>query len=104
MDNVKNLLGQKLKELRGNQTLYRAADEMNMNRRQLQRYEEGRLPEDEPLEKIAVYYNVPFVELKELYFEDLYPQDSKNRDIILQWAQKLLKSGVDSLEDGKSFQ
>jgi transcriptional regulator with XRE-family HTH domain len=90
MCGVKSKLGNKLRTLRGERTLYQVANAIGINRRQLQRYEEGRLPEDEPLEKIADYYQVQFADLKELYFEDLYPEGERNREVLKKWIQKLL--------------
>ncbi len=87
MTTVKNQLGQKLKELRNTKTLYQVESESGINRSQLRRYELGRIPEPEVLQRLADFYQVPYKELKALSFEDLFPKGSKDRALLLEWAK-----------------
>lgn len=86
MSEVKHNLGQRLRELRGNRTLQEVAEPLGIDRRSYQRYENGRIPKDGLLETIASFYEVPFDELKQLCFEDLFPEGSRDRSIIFQWV------------------
>ena len=64
-----------------------------MQRRQLNRYESGTLPTDEILRKLALFYEVSFQELKELYYEDFFAgilSDSEAKRIFLSWVKKYL--------------
>jgi len=89
MSNVNNHLGQKLRELRGDKTIYQVAKEVQIDRTQLKRYEEGRIPADEVLEKLAQFYDVPFDALRIMGFEDQFPVDSRQRQILIKWVKSL---------------
>jgi transcriptional regulator with XRE-family HTH domain len=90
MATVKTALGQKLRELRGQNTLYSIAEQMGIHRRQLKYYEDGRMPDDEPLEKIAAFYDIPFEDLKKLAFEAMFPPESRDRNILVDWVRGLI--------------
>lgn len=87
MSDVKNRLGQKLKELRGDRALNKIEQESGIDRGQLRRYEEGRIPEDHLLQKLADFYEIPYDALKALSFEDLYPEGSKERAALFKWVR-----------------
>lgn len=83
-----NALGNRLKELRGARSLNAVSQECGIDRGQLRRYEEGRIPDDDLIEKLAGYYQVSYEELKGLSFENLYPEGSRQRHALLQWVQQ----------------
>ena len=85
---IVNELGKKLKELRGSKPLNQVSLESGIDRGQLRRYEEGRIPEDSLIEKLAKYYQVPYDELKALSFESIYPPGSKQRKAIFKWVHQ----------------
>lgn len=88
-----SLLAEKLKELRGDESVYGAAKAAGVSRGTLYRYEQGVLiPEDPTLEKLAKYYDVPFRELKKLMLADFFPEHSLQREILIEWVQELLAS------------
>ncbi len=76
-------------ELRGQRTHYRLSKEVGIDITQLRRYELGRIPTDDLLKKLAVFYQVPFAELKALSFEDLYPPTSEARTILCDWVESI---------------
>jgi len=83
MEFVNNHLGQKLKELRGNLSLYEVEKDVGITRISIQRYESGeRVPEDRNLEILAEYYQVPFELLKTLIFQNKYPSGSRDFSIL----------------------
>jgi len=87
MEPVKGKLALKLIELRGEQTLYRLAKEVGIARSLLFRYENGTLsPDTDKLEKLARHYSLDVYDLKKLYFADLYPEGSRDRQLLIQWA------------------
>jgi transcriptional regulator with XRE-family HTH domain len=93
MPNVKNQLAERLKALRKDVPLNQVESAIGIRRRLLKFYEDGeKVPGDQNLKKLSTFYNVPFADLKELWLADLFPEGSENRDIVLQWAQKLLKA------------
>jgi len=87
LKNVKTtLLGERLKALRGEKTLYEVNEESGINRGTLQRYENGtQIPGDEALEKLAKFYGVDLVELKKLWVVDLFPPGSLGRKALQLW-------------------
>lgn len=87
MDSV-NHLGTRLKQLRGDRPLNQIEMASGINRGQLRRYEEGRIPEEKQLLALCAFYNVPYEELKALCFEDLYPLGSQERNALIRWALK----------------
>lgn len=86
MDAV-NKLAHRLRELRGDRSLYEVGEASGIQRKQIQRYELGRIPEDSLLHKLAKFYGVSFKELKLLVFDDLYPDGSEEQALILEWAK-----------------
>lgn len=84
MDSV-NHLARKLKELRGERSLYAVAEESGISRPVLHRYENGRIPTDEQLKALADFYRVPYKELKFLAFEDSFPTGSEERTLLKEW-------------------
>lgn len=89
MTNVNNHLATRLRELRGERSLYKVEEGSGIPRSMLKRYESGEnLPEDSTLEKLSTFYGVDYSELKTLYFEDFFPEDSVNRAILFQWVDK----------------
>lgn len=91
MENV-NPLGVRLKMLRAGRPLNQVEKESGINRGQLRRYEEGRIPEDGLLVKLADYYQVPYQELKGLAFETLYPKGTTQRQVLFTWVQENLNT------------
>jgi transcriptional regulator with XRE-family HTH domain len=96
MGTVKHcFLASKLRELRGEESLYGVSKASGISRGTLYRYEKGTLvPEDSTLEKLAKYYDVPFRELKKLMFADFYPEQSYQREILIEWVKELLDQSV----------
>jgi transcriptional regulator with XRE-family HTH domain len=89
MSNVNNHLATRLRELRGERSLYKVEEGSGIPRSMLKRYESGEnLPEDSTLQKLSTFYDVDYAELKTLYFEDFFPVDSVNRAILFQWVDK----------------
>lgn len=86
MDAV-NKLAHRLRELRGDRSLYEVGEASGIQRRQIQRYELGRVPDDSLLRKLAKFYGVTFKELKMLVFDDLYPDGTDEQAMILEWAK-----------------
>lgn len=76
-------------ELRGKKSLCKIQEESGIDRGQLKRYEVGRIPIDELLEKLAAFYGVSYDDLKELALEDTYPAGSKARAAVVKWVDKL---------------
>lgn len=88
MKPVKSKVAQRLIELRGEQSIYEVAKSVGIRRSVLQRYEAGeRVPEDKNLDLLAAYYEVDFDELKVLVFEDLFPKQSRDRQVLKRWVQ-----------------
>lgn len=89
MLDVNKKLALRLRELRGEKTLYQVQQDTRISRSLLRRYEIGeRTPEDEMLSRLANYYGVSYEELKMLYFEDIYPLASKVREVLFQWVKQ----------------
>jgi transcriptional regulator with XRE-family HTH domain len=86
MENVKNHLGDRLKELRGDRPLHQIEKASGIDRGQLRRYEAGRIPQDHLVVRLSEFYQVPYEELKALCFEDLFPKGGKEREALLKWA------------------
>jgi len=86
-----SLLAVRLRELRGEKSIYGVAKAAGVSRGTLYRYEQGVLvPEDLTLEKLAKYYEVSFRELKKLMLADMFPTHSVKREILIEWVQELL--------------
>jgi transcriptional regulator with XRE-family HTH domain len=89
MKNVNKHLSEKLRELRGERSLYQVGQELNFSRSLLSRYEKGeQTPEDTTLKRLAEYYAVSYEELKKPYFEDLYPKGSEARQVLEAWLKE----------------
>jgi transcriptional regulator with XRE-family HTH domain len=85
-----SLLGNKLKELRGDRSLRDVEREIGMDRSDLSKYERGRfVPSSERLQKLADYYDHPYRELRKLYFIDLFTEP-EDHELILEWAAEEL--------------
>lgn len=72
------LLGEKLKTLRGSLSLFDVEKGTGISRATIRDYERSKYPPPpESLKKLAEYYEIPYVELRTLYFEDAYsdPED-----------------------------
>jgi len=85
-------LAKKLKELRGELSLYEVGKITGINRGDLKRFEDGSLlPKPDSLAKLAEYYEVPYEELYFEYLEEIYPTPAE-RHLIIQWAEKIKSS------------
>lgn len=81
-------LGKRLRELRGDLSLYEVGKETDINRGHIQQYEEGTLePTVHKLEVLAKYYEA-YDELFALYLESLFPSEEQRRAVI-RWAENL---------------
>ena len=90
MKDVKKQLASRLRELRGETTLYEVEKKTGVSRINLSRYEKGQhLPTEAVLKKLAKYYDVPYEVLRVLYYEDFYSTNLEERSIVLKWAREL---------------
>ncbi len=91
MTDVNPKLGSRLRELRGEESLYKVGKRAGVPRNNLLRYEEGQhLPTEAVLRKLAEYYGVAYAELRILYYDDwLQRQQPEERAIIIEWAKSL---------------
>jgi transcriptional regulator with XRE-family HTH domain len=81
-------LGQRLKELRGPLSLVSVERGTGIARIDLSRYEQGRYyPSPDRLKRIAEFYEVPYKDLRMLYYEDFY-KDPEELQIIIEWAKQ----------------
>lgn len=81
-------LGERLKELRGEASLYEVSKETGVPRGDISAYEKGEhLPTARTLAKLSDYYEVSYDELRKLYY-DAYFSDPKERQIVLAWARE----------------
>ena len=80
-------LGIRLRELRGDLSLYEIEQSTGIPRSNIKRYEEGVLPKLETLKQLADYYEVSYESLFVLHLEDLYPGEIE-RSLIIQWAKQ----------------
>lgn len=92
MNDVNPKLGSRLRELRGEESLYKVGKQAGVPRNNLLRYEEGHhLPTEAVLHKLAQYYDVPYAELRVLYYDDwLQRQQPEEKAIVIEWARSLL--------------
>ncbi|WP_303674991.1 helix-turn-helix domain-containing protein [Vampirovibrio chlorellavorus] len=80
-------LGNKLKELRGSLSLYEVGGDTGIPRIEISRYERGQhLPTPKNLQKLADYYEVPYEDLRVLYFSDYFSEENVDRPVVLKWA------------------
>jgi transcriptional regulator with XRE-family HTH domain len=88
-------IGDKLKELRGNLSLYDVEKGTGITRIRISEYEKGKyLPTIPTLRKMADFLEVPWKELCFLYLEDLY-SDPEHRELVLEWA----KANANTIEE-----
>jgi transcriptional regulator with XRE-family HTH domain len=91
MPDVNSPLANRLRQLRGDTPLNQVQLATGIQRALLSRYETGQqVIGDQNLQKLADFYQTPYVELKELQFHDLYPLGSQSRIAVLNWASKIL--------------
>jgi transcriptional regulator with XRE-family HTH domain len=94
-------LGERLKELRGEKTLYEVERQTGIRRSALNSYEKGdHFPTPKTLEKLAEFYKVPYKELRILHYWDYYMANPTERDIVLAWAEEAKKKGLDEPTPG----
>ena len=84
-------LGDTLKELRGNATLYEVGLEIGVDRSIISRYERGVIAPKPPLlKKLAQYYEVDYKWLRSLYYDDTIKAPEEHC-ILLTWAANKLR-------------
>lgn len=82
-------LGTKLKELRGDLSLYEVGKATGIDRSDIKKYEESKvLPKPSNLKKLAEYYEVPYENLFFPYLSEVYT-DSEDRQLIIKWAETI---------------
>jgi transcriptional regulator with XRE-family HTH domain len=81
-------LGELLKRLRGDSSLFEVEKATKVSRAQIMRYEKGLLPEAGTLKKLAEYFEIPYVELRKIYYVDYFNQNPDEREAALAWAQE----------------
>lgn len=80
-------LAKKLRQLRGNLSLHEVGKGSGVASADLGRYESGHYyPTKSSLKKLAEYYEIPYEDLRLLYYEDIYADDGEERDVIIKWA------------------
>jgi transcriptional regulator with XRE-family HTH domain len=85
----KTFLGEKLKTLRGETSLYFVGEKSGIDRGTIQRYEKGtQVPTNNSLQKLADFYQVDFYELKKLWVADLFPPNSIERKALKIWLSE----------------
>jgi transcriptional regulator with XRE-family HTH domain len=86
-------LGEYLKELRGDLSLYEVQKGTGLSRNLISLYESAKqVPTIPTLKKLSEFYEVPYRHLRKLSFEDLY-SDPEDRSIILEWAEETKVGG-----------
>jgi transcriptional regulator with XRE-family HTH domain len=74
--------------LRGEASLYEVSKDTGVPRGDISAYEKGEhLPSAKTLLKLSDYYEVPYTELRKLYY-DAYFSDPHERAIVLAWAKE----------------
>lgn len=82
-------LGNRLKELRADLSLMDIAREVGLSDTQILNIEKGtRKPKKTTLKKLAELYQVSYVELRKLYYTDLFAEDTEEYKIIMEWADE----------------
>lgn len=85
------ILGDRLRELRGDRSLYQVGKATGIDRSHIKQFEEGSsLPTPHKLEALSNYYDVSYEELKFLYFDEVYT-DPKERALVIKWAARQAK-------------
>lgn len=88
MTDVNPKLAARLRELRGETSLYEVEKQTAVPRSNLTRYEQGHhLPTEAVLKKLAAYYRVTYEELRTLYYDDLFRRHPEERRIVINWAR-----------------
>lgn len=88
-------LGEKLRELRGDLSLYEVEKGTGISRKELSRYEQGEYAPSPPkIEKLAELYKVSYDDLRVLYYDDFF-SDPRERAIALRWAEEAKKKGLE---------
>lgn len=81
-------LGAKLKELRGNLSFYEVGKACGIAPVDVSRYEEGKhLPTAKRLKALAEYYEIPYSDLRILYYEDFF-SEPEERSIVIEWVKR----------------
>jgi transcriptional regulator with XRE-family HTH domain len=84
------LLGERLRELRGNRKLYDVEKATGITRIEISRYEKGNyFPSPKNLSRLAEFYGVSYDELRVLYYDDFF-SDPVERRLVLAWAVQTL--------------
>jgi transcriptional regulator with XRE-family HTH domain len=80
-------LGEKLKELRGNRSLYEVSKGSDVPSADLGRYEAQEYHPTKPtLKKLAEYFEVSYKELRFLHYEDNFADDPEELSAVIDWA------------------
>jgi transcriptional regulator with XRE-family HTH domain len=91
MIDVNRKLAEALRTLRGERALNEVEKQTGVSRGNLSRYEQGQyLPRKDVLKKLAAFYEVPYQDLRTLYYEDMFSEDAEEREIVIHWARSLL--------------
>lgn len=81
-------MGDRLRALRGDLSLRDVEREIGIARADISRYEKGVIaPTPQRLQKLAAYYELPYKELRMLYFDDLYA-GTDDLKILIEWANR----------------
>lgn len=89
MGKVNNRLGKRLKELRGDRSLYEVGQDANVSRSNIQRYESGNtLPTEAVLERLSVTYQTSYDDLAVLYFADYFDRHPRKRELVIRWVKE----------------
>jgi len=76
-------LGDLLKRFRGESSLFEVEKATQVSRAQLMRYEKGLLPKEATLRKLADYFEVPYIELRKVYYADYFRQCPEERQAVM---------------------
>lgn len=80
------LLGDRLKQLRGEATLYEVGQAIGVDRSIISRYERGVIAPQPPLlKKLAEYYEVEYKRLRTLHYQDSI-KEPEEQQILLEWT------------------
>jgi len=87
-----NSLGAKLRELRGERSMNQIELESGIPRSLVSRYERGTsLPGNVMIRRFSEFYKIDFQILKNLYFDDLFPEGSEEKTFLSNWFNQCLK-------------
>jgi transcriptional regulator with XRE-family HTH domain len=77
-------LGDRLKELRGNLSLLDVEKGSGIPRFTVSRYESGEnVPSSSKIRQLADFYEVPYPELRKLFYEELFHSEPSEREALL---------------------